>query len=382
MKEPNKPIYCSALRMKAGELTGVLALAPDVANCLLPRFIVPPQSERDDTQPQLFMLDHVPDFSKALSRHWHGRDALIDVTYLIDECGRERVAEWLPNSFARARYAGGRPVPMALLADLGPLEGRAFAAAVDRSTALRFAICVPFDRMDEPEFRTELATALGRLRLSPEFCAIVADFSEAEFSDPRLVAPVITGALETLQELGSWRHVIFQGSNFPDKNPAEPGNSQVWPRHEWHAWKEAVRFDPETATSLMFGDYAADCAKIVFGGGGARAIPHYRYATEDAWIVERGAKTGTDKENMRRVCERIVHGGSFAGAGFSSAAQFLLRTSLGGTPGNSTNWRQVNTTHHITRAVADIAKVRGLTIRQKVVDTIERQLSLLPEPSA
>lgn len=382
MNEPNQPIYCSALRMKAGELTGVLALARDVADCLLPRFIVPPQSERDDTQPQLFIVDRVPDFSKALSRHWYKRDALIDVTYLIDECGRERIAEWLPASFARARRAGGQPVPMAMLADLGPLEVVAFAAAVDRTAALRFAICVPFDQTDGPEFRAELTAALERLGLTPRSCAIVADFSEAEFSEPRLVAPVITGALETLQELGPWRHIIFQGSNFPDKNPAEPDSREVWPRHEWIAWKEAVRFDPTTAVHLMFGDYAADCAKIAFGGGGARAIPHYRYATEHAWIVERGAKTGTDKENMRGVCERIVQSGSFAGAGFSAADEFILRTSRGGAPGNSTNWRQINTTHHITRAVTDIAKVRSIEIVQKKVDTTDRQLSLLPDLKA
>jgi len=42
MSLQSKPIYCPALRMKSGELEGVRQLASDVANCVLPRFIVPP----------------------------------------------------------------------------------------------------------------------------------------------------------------------------------------------------------------------------------------------------------------------------------------------------------------------------------------------------
>jgi hypothetical protein len=378
MEQHEAPFYCAALRMKAGELAGVQALAGDVADYVLPRFIVPPQSERDETQPQLFIVDHVPDFSKTLARHWHGRNALVDLTYLIDECGRERMADWLPQLFARARRAGGIPIPAAMLTDLGPVEAPAFALAIDHSSLLRFAICVPFGDMVGPEFVAELCACMTRLKLAPENCAIIADFTDADFSDPRLVAPIVTGTLENLQSLGAWRHIIFQGTNFPDKNPAEPGGSDIWPRHEWNAWKEAVHFDPDTARYFMFGDFAAECSKIEFGGAGGRAIPHYRYATPDAWIVERGAKTGTHRDNMQKVCQRIVASGSFAGGGFSAADEFILRTAEGGSPGNSTNWRQVNTTHHITRVVADIAGVRGIAIREKAVEAVGVQFSLLP----
>ena len=37
--------------MKAGELEGVRQLAPDVANAVLPRFIVPPKKERTEAEP-------------------------------------------------------------------------------------------------------------------------------------------------------------------------------------------------------------------------------------------------------------------------------------------------------------------------------------------
>jgi hypothetical protein len=40
-------------------------------------------------------------------------------------------------------------------------------------------------------------------------------------------------------------------------------------------------------------------------------------------------------------------------------------------------WRQVNTTHHITRVVTDVAKVRGIAIAEIPQEIIPLQLSLI-----
>jgi hypothetical protein len=362
--------------MKAGELHGVQALGPEIARHVLPRFIVPPLSERDPTQPQLIITEDAPDISIALTRHWRGY-ALIDLTYLIDECGRAQIGTWLPKLFRRARNAGGLPVPTALLSDLGEIEIDAFAAAIDRAAALKFAICIPFDEIDSTECQAKVVAALGRLNLSTEECAVIADFGLAEVSEPRLMAPIILGSLEALQDIGNWQHVIFQGAHFPDKNPADPGGSHAIPRNDWKAWLLAVGADPQMIKQLLFGDYGADCAKIVFGGKGGKAIPHYRYATPNDCIVERGAKTGTHKENMRSVATRLVNSAHFAGAGFSSGDDLILKTSRGGAPGNATTWRQVNTTHHITRTVRDVAALLSIEFVERVTEPEDEQLLML-----
>jgi Beta protein len=379
MTQPYRPLYCPALRMKAGELAGVRDLAPDVAACTLPRFIVPPRSERDETQPQLFVVDNAPDISGSLRRHWANRSAFIDTTYLIDEYGRDRLAAWLPQMFERARRARSRPIPMASLRDLGQEEAVAFRAAVASDGQLKFGILVSSGEMVGPEFVAAMKEALERTGLTARECAVVADFHDADFSAPELVAPIISGALESLQDLGPWHYIIFQGTHFPERNPAEHGSRNFWLRNEWNAWREAVRFDPSTAEHMMFGDYAADCAKMVFGDSGARAIRHYRYATETDWLVERGEETGSDKEIMQRVCRNIVDSGHFAGAGFSAADSYIFHTANNADgPGNATTWRQINTTHHITRAVVDIARVRGIGITEKADVLMARQMSLLP----
>jgi hypothetical protein len=374
-----KPIYCPALRMKAGELAGVRELAPDVAACTLPRFIVPPRSERDETQPQLFIIDNAPDISVALARHWADRRAFIDATYLIDEYGRDRLAAWLPQMFERARRARVRAVPMASLRDLGQKEAEAFRAALNPDDQVRIGIRVSSGDMVGPEFLAAINGALDRIGLTSRECAVLADFHDSDFSAPELVAPIISGALESLQDVGHWQSIIFQGTHFPEKNPADHGSRSVWPRNEWKAWREAVRFDPSTADRMMFGDYAADCAKMEFGSSGAQAIRHYRYATETSWLVERGEASGSDKQIMQRVCRNIVDSAHFAGAGFSAADAYIFRTANDADgPGNATTWRQINTTHHITRAVADIARVRGIAITEKKMEPAAGQMSLLP----
>jgi hypothetical protein len=134
---------------------------------------------------------------------------------------------------------------------------------------------------------------------------IIVDFANSDFTQPDIVVLIIAVALETLQEIGQRRQIVFQGTNYPERNPAEASGSYTVSRNEWRAWREAVRFEPATAEHMIFGDYAADCARMAFGKPGGRPIRHYRYATPDAWIVERGAD-GPDAAVMRDVCQRIV----------------------------------------------------------------------------
>ncbi|GAB0113337.1 beta family protein [Acidisoma sp. C75] len=365
MASATQPSYVPALRMKSGELGGLRALASDVADRVLPRMVVPPAGERDQAlEAQLFKLEDEPNIADALAAHWRGRSVLVDATYLLRELGRETVGRWLPRMLERARHASVPAIPMIASADL-TIETRGAYQAACASGPVRLGIVVPSGHLVGRDELLPLLDHLSSMGLSPADCAIVADFADAEFSQPEIVAPIIGGALELLQELGLWRMVIFQGTNYPDKNPASAGGSHLVPRTEWMAWRQAVQFDQATAEHMIFGDYAADCATMAFGDGGGRAIRHYRYTTPDAWLVHRGEKNGPNAAVMQDVCRRIVDSGQFAGRTFSSADDYIFRTAYGRAgPGNAANWRAINTTHHITRVIADIGHVRGFALRQ------------------
>jgi hypothetical protein len=113
------PSYVPALRMKAGELAVLRNLAPDVADRVLPRVIVPPLEERDDTlQAQLFKVEDDPNIADVLAAHWRRRSVLVEATHLLPDLGRETVGRWMPKMFERARRVGVPAIPLVALADL------------------------------------------------------------------------------------------------------------------------------------------------------------------------------------------------------------------------------------------------------------------------
>jgi len=381
MTNRKKIIYAPSLRLKKGELEGLRALREDVADCILPLLIIPPVKERESSsQEELFPQgDAIPDVGSALTKYWCRRRAFLDTTALLKEHGAENAINWLPSLFKRARDLDIHAIPVASLADLESTSAPAFKHSLAKNHELKFGLRIQSGDMTDPKLGERIQLALSKIGLIASDCAVFSDFSDADLSDHSLVAPIIRAALEQLQEYAEWQLIVFQGTHYPEKNPANPGQTIIHPRNEWRAWREAVKFDPSTAEHMIFGDFAADNAKIDFGGSRARPIPHCRYTTESHWLIVRGKDEGSTHEIMQNVFRRIVDSGDFSGPSFSEADAYIddaARNNSDGS-GNATTWRQVNTTHHITRVVADVAKVRGIPITELPNAPAGAQLPLL-----
>lgn len=358
--------YMTALRMKKGELEGLFWLRDDVADCIIPMLIVPPAKDRSSSsQESLFATSKsIPDVGGVLSKYWVHRPAFVDPRVLFKEYGADNAVRWLPALFNRARSLGVLATPVASLETLETIGTAGFKAAISINDELKFGLSIQSGDMTDPNLGARIQTVLDSLGLKPSQCAVIADFTDADLSEPSLVAPIIRGSLEQLQGLGHWQFIVWLGTHYPERNPAKPGQTFIQPRNEWHAWIEAVKFDPSTAQQMVFGDFAADSAKIDFKAGRAQPIRHSRYATAANWLVVRGESEGSDYEVMKDVFERIVESGEFSGATFSNADAYIFNVARNNAPkaGNATTWRQVNTTHHITRVVVDIAEVRSVPI--------------------
>lgn len=364
-----KPLYAPALRLKAGEIDGLRQLAIDVADRVQPRLIIPPSKERDDTVGLFSDIARTPHISDALADAWRRRVALLDATYIMDEFGRESAADWLPAMFKSARSRDIKAIPCASIGDLQSCAD-AFRASISLETPAKIAIVIPDYDLIDPELAAKLSEISAKLTIIPSECIVIADFAESEFEDPEIVAPIISGALETLQSIGLWNQVIFQASHYPSTNPApKEGGCVVWPRNEWKAWQLAVKFDPSTADHMIFGDYAADCSRIEFKDSSARAIRHIRYATPTGWRVQRAPKEGTNNTRMNEVYKALTQSKDFAGVGFSAADDYIkfAADDASSPHGNAKTWRQLNTTHHLTQVVSDIARVRGVKIEKRRV---------------
>jgi len=292
------------------------------------------------------------------------REAFLDVRFLFKDFGEDECTDWLPRMFDVARKANSKPIPLLSLSDaLGPRVA-AFRQALAVDTA-KCAIRIESGEIDK-ELADRVAAAMSALGVVPADCTVLADFAEADFSDVTIVANIAQAALEELQAIGRWRQVVFQGTNYPVVNPAEPGKNKVIPRNEWLAWKEAIKLDGSSPEHLVFGDYGADCAIVEFKkASGGIPIRHYRYTTLDSWLVVRGAGAGRAKTVMRSVCERILQSGKFAGRGFCSADDYIFKTAKGWDgPGTGSTWREINTAHHITRVVRDIGGIKGMSFAE------------------
>lgn len=366
MNSPKRFIHMTALRMKKGELEGLFNLRDDVADCVIPMLIVPPAKDRSSSsQESLFAASNsLPDVGGVLFKYWMHRAAFVDPRVLFKEYGAHGAVNWLPALFGRARNLGVLAIPVASLVTLETMGTAGFKAAIPFGEELMFGLSIQSGDMTDPSLAARIQTALAGLGLKPSQCAVIADFTDADLSQPSLVAPIIRGSLEQLQGLGQWQMIVFLGTHYPEKNPAKPGLTFIQPRNEWLAWREAVKFDASTAQQMVFGDFAADSAKIDFKTGRAQPIRHIRYATASNWLVVRGESEGADYDVMKDVFERIVESGEFSGARFSNADAYIFDVARNNAPkaGNATTWRQVNTTHHITRVVADIAEVRRVPI--------------------
>lgn len=372
-------LYSPTLRLKTGELNGIKNLREVIKDAIRPQFIIPPSAERDLSHPELFDgLSCQQNLGSALAPFWRGRCALLNPKYIYKEYGEERVAEWLPKLFEGAREANVDAVPVASLPDLEGTRFNGLVRAMDSSKKLQLAIALKADDLLDSQLATRMAAVLAKLGIASDNCSIQIDFQGSYFDEPDGVAEIIEGAYEDIQAMGTWETIVFQGTSFPDVNPATHGTTVQVPRNEWIAWKKGMSLSPSTPESFVFGDYAADSSKMHFGKGGVAAIRHYRYTTPDCWIVARAAESGNDKSRMQWVANQIIESGLFAGRTFSQADQYIFDTAKGDVgPGNSTTWRQVNTTHHLTRVVHDIALARGIVIDIPAEVEESRQLDLL-----
>jgi len=372
-------LYVPALRLKAGEIIGVSNLRDDVKACTRPHFIVPPRPERDSAIADLFSgVESLPDAGRVISKFWVGRTALINPKFLYQDFGEVSCATWLPTIFDSARDANVHAVPVATLNDLHSPRFSGIVGSIDPTAALKIALVIEQKDLVDPELRSKILSTIDRLGIDPKACAILIDFTGVSFEKPELVSGVIEAAYEDIQAIGNWESIIFQGTSFPVKNPATHKSIVSVPRNEWIAWRAAVNFSASTPNQFIFGDYAADNAMMRFGKCQVQAIRHYRYSTLEKWLIARAAEFGRDVERMSWVASQIVDSGEFASRIFSAADDTIYRTAKEGAgPGTAKDWRALNTTHHITRVVHDVGKVKGMTFEDARTPTPSKQYELL-----
>lgn len=363
--------YHPGLRFKLGEYSGAGSLAPDVKRQVEPRFVVPPPKDYDH---ELERLPNIGEIAYCtgdrIGKHWPIGRCFLDIQYIADDLDDDAIR----RLFRLAQTRNSSIVPIATLRHLpNPLFQEVQCAG-----RVKLAILVTYEEAADPE---AIAYALNAAGFEASECTLFIDFTGAPL-DPEIAVGSVTSIFDLVDQIGLWQRIIFQASNFPNRNPADHGGDALIPRNEWTVFHAAMRECGVAPHRLGYGDFAADHGEMEFSRkkGGAPAIRHIRYTTKSDTLVVRGENTGTDQAVMRDVCKRIVRSGSFAGQSFSPADDKIFRLAdprFGAGPGNSSTWREWNTNHHITRVVRDLGAMDGITFDDVTASIVPDQYSLL-----
>lgn len=343
--------YYPGLRFKQGEYTAAGKLPADVQRFIEPRFVLPSLTETDPALERRPTVDEIAYLTgDRVRKHWPIRRAFLDTHFIARDLGDLGLLRLFRTVWGRNTQI----VPVARLTDLvNPLFRN-----LRCSGTTKLAVLVGDEEADGEAITEALRTA----GLEASDCIIFVDFTGAPL-DPKIATGSVSGVLERVSDVGPWQRVVFQASNFPDKNAAAPGQTELIPRHEWDVFHGALKECSIPPDRLGYGDFGADHGKMVFPRkkGGGRAHRQLRYTTATGTLVVRGADTGKDADVMADVCKRIVDSKHFAGQAFSEADDriYCLAKGIKPRPGSASNWREWNMLHHMIRVIRDLGALAG-----------------------
>lgn len=369
-------IYFPVVRLKEGERNALISLPQAVTNRIAPRFVLPPPKEWDSETGHVLSQDEfIYASGRRIGKFWPLRVCYVEARFLFKEYGHDHSEIWLPRLFELARAANGLPIPVASLEEAVGPNSNAFKTAMPADMDVKLGLRVRFGDLTE-DLKGRVTAVLHMLEITSRQCVVFLDFADADLSEPSIVAEFLGSAVQTLQEVGVWSRIVFQGTNYPEKNPATAGKITNIPRTEWQAWTQLIASDPDMLKHIAYGDYVADSAKFVFGGGGI-PIRHLRYCDDENWIVARGLPDIPQAAAMQSVAKDILNSGAYMGRGFSSGDERIYQ--LANNPsggGNAQIWREANTAHHITKVVSDLGKRYGFSLAPNVVEEESTQAVL------
>ena len=296
------------------------------------------------------------------------RPAFVDTQFVKPDIGDDGVK----TLYRIAQGRNPKLIPTATVSDLFNPIFRAFLAP----SRPRLGVYVPYADVD-PALLLEGLKVVG---CDPADAVIFIDFTGADLN-PTIAPGSVAAIFDQLNEAAVWARLVFQGSAYPKKNPADAGGYALVPRDEWKTFNAAAREWSLPKGVAAYGDFGAHCGEMVFPKGpSGRAILHLRYTTPELTLVVRGKKEGKDLAVMRDVFQRILDSGHFAGQSFSYADDRIWRGAKGlDGSGNASIWREWNMAHHITRLVRDLGAMEGIFFHDGRVSMAPEQVRLFED---
>jgi hypothetical protein len=351
--------YVPILQAKAGELSALASLASDVKAAMTPLLEVPPVPwDWENDEPAKTLGEHLDPVAGNLRTSWGTEHPLlVDLLFIEDdEIDGQHPIDFV---FERARSHGVLAIPVT-----GQRRSAAYQNAVRRIVASDGrGLCL---RLESEDFQADnpgqtIMELLGTLGVQPADVTVLIDLGPISPDQSGTIALATKAMLSALPHMQQWRDLVLAGSSFPP-NLSDFAADTVGSvaREEWSVW-QAIRTAARATRVPTFGDYAIAHPDPTVSDVDPRLIQmsaNIRYTTDASWLIFKGRGVRLQGfAQFHALAREVTKHPAYSGPTFSWGDEFIAQCAQGRSTGNATTWRKVGTSHHVTFAVRQLARL-------------------------
>lgn len=346
--------YVPVVKWKQGEQKALETLALTTKERLTPLIeIAPIDWDFENDVPKKTLDDHLSNFGETMQRCLPQK-AFIDLLYIHPS---EKMASGLHPLAYLLQEARARQIPLVPVTSSDrDADHNAEVVAANQTDHLGAAI-----RITERDFdalQPTIDSLIRVLQINPNQLDLVIDYGYADSSLLTRTTLFLTGLINTLPYLNSWRNVILCGTGFP-KNLSDVSANTVdqIDRAEWIIWKRIMHTSTVNRKPI-FADYGISNPEPFEGD--PRFInmsANIRYTADDKFIIFKGLVTRRyGNAQYHQLADQVVRHPEYSGRNFSAGDLYIDDVAKNNDgPGNATSWRRAGTNHHLTYVINELS---------------------------
>lgn len=358
------PVYFPILKAKDAEFDALLKAPEAISRAMIPLFEIPrfnPELKKyqDDLHAKATFLSEL---SRKIGELRSGMFAMFD-TYHWQNPGEkvETGEHHLSHLFNALKSYGVLAVPVVGYDRWDDEEYRMALRSISKTHVGKFCIRLErfaFDDVGDPlHFHNRLAEILDYLEINPFDCHVILDLED-------ISALPLIGILDKFDalfsEINSYGFSSYSvaGCSLPssiDKVVKDRDSCGSVLRSEILLWKGARKQYP--TFSIYFGDYGVrgpSTGETGYGNTNAKI----RYTVDEHFYIVRGHVIRKPIGGFQHcnLAKTLIESGNYLGPDFSWGDKEIQRCANGEIGGGPATWIKIDTSHHITHVVSEIAE--------------------------
>lgn len=363
--------YIPIVKSKRGELKALGLLKELVKNKITPLIDIDrieKKFDEDPPKPKHSMDKHVANRASNIVKYW-GNESPLFIDFFdisLDERTKEGKVS-IEALMGRLRNSGMLAIPTTGL-DRDANYNNAIKNIIEKDER---GMCLRLQRDDmvfPSKTETSIANLLKAIDTSYNHVHLLLDFRSCQLTDLSKNIELARKFIKGLPSIDQYQSAIIAGSSIPGSvSEIVDNNSTVLlERTEWELWLaikriKAIKRIPKYADYCIGhpdGPPEIDFRIMIKNVNGK-----IRYTLNKEYLIARGEKLGGNYKQYHDLARRIVNNAKFLNSSFSWGDKYIVdcASKIVGN-GNLETWIIVDTNHHITFVVNQLANLSGSSV--------------------